>query len=164
MKFHNITHDDMLNGEGIRVVLWVSGCTHKCDKCQNPLTWDINDGILFEDKAKNEIMQQLDKNYISGITLSGGDPLHIDNRAEITELAKEIHTKYPKKTIWLYSGYTWEQVSNLEVMQYVDVFIDGKFVDELKDTKLHWKGSSNQRTIDVVATLKKGEVVLYDKE
>ena len=162
MRYHNITHDDMLNGEGLRVVLWVSGCTHKCDKCQNPMTWDINDGLEFDEKPKEEIMSELDKSYVSGLTLSGGDPLHPENREEITALAKEIKENYPQKTIWLYSGFTWEQISNLEIMKYTDVLIDGKYVDELRDTNLHWKGSSNQRTINVQASLQKGEIVLYD--
>lgn len=162
MRYHNITHDDMLNGEGLRVVLWVSGCTHKCDKCQNPMTWDINDGLEFDEKSKEEIMSELDKSYMSGLTLSGGDPLHPENREEITALAKEIKEKYPQKTIWLYSGFAWEQISNLEIMKYIDVLIDGKYVDELRDTNLHWKGSSNQRTINVQASLQKGEIVLYD--
>ena len=162
MRYHNITHDDMLNGEGLRVVLWVSGCTHKCDKCQNSMTWDINDGLEFDTKAIEEIMSELDKSYMSGLTLSGGDPLHPQNRVEVTALAKEIKEKYPQKTIWLYSGFTWEQISNLEIMKYIDVLIAGKYVDELRDTNLHWKGSSNQRTINVQASLEKGEIVLYD--
>ncbi len=161
MRYHNITHDDMLNGEGLRTVLWVSGCTHHCPNCQNPITWDINGGLPFDDGAERELFQELAKGYISGLTFSGGDPLHPDNRAEVTRLAKKFKEKYPNKNIWLYTGYLWEQISNLEIVQYLDVVIDGKFMEELKDNQLEWKGSSNQRTIDVKATLEKGEVVLY---
>lgn len=161
MKYHNITHDDMLNGEGLRVVLWVSGCNHHCEGCQNPVTWDINNGLEFDTAAKEEIFNDLGKSYVSGITLSGGDPLHPDNRLEITELAKEIKQKYPDKNIWLYSGYTWEQISNLEIINYIDVMVDGKFEKDLKDNQLHWKGSANQRVIDVPKTIKSGDVTLF---
>lgn len=162
MRYHNITHDDMLNGEGLRTVLWVSGCEHHCTNCHNPVTWDINGGLLFDDKAERELFECLAPGYISGVTFSGGDPLHNGNRAEITRLAKKIKEKFPEKSIWLYTGYLWEQISNLEVVNYIDVLVDGKFVEELKDNLLHWKGSSNQRIIDVPATLKKGEVVLFE--
>ncbi len=161
MRYHNITHDDMLNGEGLRMVLWVSGCTHHCPNCQNPITWDINGGLPFDDGAERELFEGLAKGYISGLTFSGGDPLHPDNRAEVTRIAKKFKEKYPHKNIWLYTGFLWEQISNLDIVKYLDVVIDGKFMEELKDNQLPWKGSSNQRTIDVKATLEKGEVVLY---
>lgn len=163
MRYHNITHDDMLNGEGLRTVLWVSGCNHHCTNCQNPITWDINSGLLFDENAERELFESIAPGYISGVTFSGGDPLHSDNRDEITRLAKEIKEKMPNKNIWLYTGYLWEQISNLEVVNYVDVLVDGKFMEELKDKLIHWKGSSNQRIIDVPATINKGEVVLYEK-
>ena len=99
MRYHNITKDDMLNGDGLRVVLWVSGCDHCCKECQNPITWDLNGGLLFDDAAKQEIFAQLDKSYISGITFSGGDPLHPANRLDVKNLMEEIHEKYPDKTI-----------------------------------------------------------------
>ena len=105
MRYHNITKDDMLNGDGLRVVLWVAGCGHHCKGCQNPITWDPNGGIPFDDAAKAEIFEQLDKDYISGITFSGGDPLYEANRADVTALAKEIKERYPKKDIWVYTGY-----------------------------------------------------------
>jgi anaerobic ribonucleoside-triphosphate reductase activating protein len=164
MRYHNITHDDMLNGEGLRTVLWVAGCTHKCENCHNPITWDINGGILFDEAAERELFSEGGKGYISGVTFSGGDPLHPDNREEITRLARSYKEKYPNKNIWLYTGFLWEVVSSLPVMQYVDVLVDGRFVDKLKDPQLHWRGSSNQRVIDVQATLKKGEVLLYNFE
>ena len=153
MRFHNITKDDMLNGDGLRVVLWVAGCTHCCKGCQNPITWDVAGGVLFDDEAKTEIFEQLDKSYISGITFSGGDPLHPENRAEVRELAIEIKEKYPDKTLWLYTGFTWEQIAEYPIMQYLDVVVEGPFILEKRDVKLLWKGSSNQRVVDVKKTL-----------
>ncbi len=152
----------MLNGDGLRVVLWVAGCTHHCKECQNPITWDINGGLEFDEAAKKEIFDELDKSYVSGITFSGGDPLHPQNRQPVYELAKEIKEKYPRKTVWLYSGFEWEEIKDLPIIPYLDVMVDGRFKLELLDTQLHWKGSSNQRVIDVPATLKSGEVVIHD--
>ena len=153
MRDHDITKDDMLNGDGLRVVLWVAGCTHCCKECQNPLTWDPDGGLLFDESAKQEIFEQLDKSYISGITFSGGDPLHPANSLEVKELMAEIKEKYPDKTIWLYTGGKWEAIRQMPLMQYVDVCVDGEFKIELMDSKLMWKGSSNQRVIDVQASL-----------
>ena len=157
MRYHNITKDDMLNGDGLRVVLWVAGCSHCCKDCQNPITWDPDGGLPFDEAAKQEIFEQLDKSYISGITFSGGDPLHSANRLDVRSLIEEIHEKYPEKTIWLYTGYSWEEIWHYPVMKYIDVLVDGEFVAECKDTKLLWKGSSNQRVIDVQETLKKSD-------
>ena len=154
MRYHNITKDDMLNGDGLRVVLWVSGCSHCCKGCQNPITWDVNGGVLFDDVAKQEIFDQLDKPYISGITFSGGDPLHSANRMDVRALMAEIREKYPDKTIWLYTGDVWENVMHYPLMRYVDVLVDGEFMIEKRDVKLMWKGSSNQRVIDVQKSLR----------
>lgn len=161
MRYHNITKDDMLNGDGLRVVLWTSGCSHACKGCHNQITWDPEGGLVFDDAAKQEIFEELAKDYVSGITFSGGDPLHPANVREVTELAKEIKEKCPQKTIWLYTGSKWEEVQNLEVISYTDVLVDGEFIEELKDNNLHWKGSANQRVIDVKKTLETGEVVLH---
>ncbi len=118
------------------------------------VTWDPDGGLLFDDKARQEIFDQLDKPYISGITFSGGDPLHSANRLDVRELMEEIRQKYPDKTIWLYTGDSWEDILHYPVMKYVDVLVDGEFKIELKNTKLRWKGSSNQRVIDVQASLR----------
>lgn len=144
MRYHNITKDDMLNGDGLRVVLWVAGCEHHCKGCQNPLTWDPNGGVLFDDKAKEEIFIELKKDYISGITFSGGDPMHPANREEILLLAKWIKSEFPDKTIWCYTGYLFEQVKDLPVIDYIDVLVDGPFVQELADVNYKWAGSTNQ--------------------
>lgn len=162
MRYHNITKDDMLNGDGLRVVLWVAGCSHHCPQCQNPITWDPEGGLPFGEAEKQEIFAELKKEYISGITFSGGDPLHHANEGTVTALAREIRTRFPKKTIWLYTGYLWEEICEKEIVRYLDVCIDGKFEVAKKELLLHWKGSSNQRTIDVQKTLRTGAVVLYD--
>ena len=163
MRFHNITKDDMLNGDGLRVVLWVAGCNHYCQECQNPVTWDPNGGLPFTEASKEELFQALDKSYISGITFSGGDPLYRTNESEILELIKEIREKFPGKTIWLYTGSTWEQIKDHEIVRYLDILVDGEYVKELRDTQLYWRGSSNQRVIDVKKTLKSGKIQLHCK-
>ena len=147
MRYHNITKDDMNNGEGLRVVLWVSGCNHHCKRCHNPITWDENNGLLFTKETKQELFNELNKDYISGITFSGGDPLHPVNRKIILQLAKEIKEKYPTKTIWCYTGYLYEQVKDLDNFQYLDVLVDGPFIESLADVNYEWAGSTNQRII-----------------
>ena len=161
MRYHNITKDDMLNGDGLRVVLWVSGCDHHCKECQNPITWDPEDGLVLDEAAKEEIFMQLEKDYISGITYSGGDPLFTGNRKTIIELAKEIKEKYPNKTQWLYTVYTYEAIKDLEVLDYLDVVVDGRFEIEKKDVNALWRGSVNQKVIDVKKSKELGQIVLH---
>lgn len=161
MRYHNITKDDMLNGDGLRTVLWVAGCDHACKGCQNPVTWDPNGGLEFDEAAKQEIYEQMEKSYIAGITFSGGDPLYGGNVHEITEFAKGLKEKYPAKTIWLYTGFLWEDICSMEIMEYLDILVDGEFVLEKRDISLKWKGSSNQRVIDVQKSLETGTVVLH---
>ncbi len=151
----------MLNGDGLRVVLWVAGCAHACPGCHNPVTWDPEGGLPFDEAARREIYEELEKDYVSGITFSGGDPLHPANIRGVTELARQIRSDFPDKTIWLYTGSTWNGVRDLEVARYVDVLVDGTFQEAKKDNTLRWKGSSNQQVIDVQKTLKTGEVVLH---
>lgn len=162
MRYHNITTDDMLNGDGLRTVLWVSGCEHHCPECQNPITWDPDCGLIFDEKAEQELFSALDKPYISGITFSGGDPLYPGNRECVVSLIKKVKKLFPLKTIWLYTGYKWEDISCIDGIELVDVIVDGRFKKELKDVKLHWKGSSNQRVIDVKETLTQSKIVLHD--
>lgn len=147
MNYHNIVKDDMRNGDGLRVTLFVAGCNHYCKGCHNPITWDPNGGIPFCGSAKEELMECLNKDYISGLTLSGGDPLYPENREEITNLCKEVKERFPNKNIWLYTGYTYEEVKELEVMQYLDVIVDGPFVQELADINYEYAGSTNQKVI-----------------
>lgn len=161
MRYHNITKDDMLNGDGLRVVLWVAGCSHHCEGCHNKITWDKNGGLEFDESAKREIYEALRKPYISGITFSGGDPLFLGNRDDIEALINEIDEKFPYKTKWLYTGYEWDDIKDLSFINKLDVVVDGKFEKDKHDPKLYWKGSSNQRVIDVKKTLCSGDVVLH---
>ncbi|MDE7230121.1 MAG: anaerobic ribonucleoside-triphosphate reductase activating protein [Oscillospiraceae bacterium] len=162
MRYHNITTDDMLNGDGLRTVLWVAGCTHRCRGCHNPITWDIDGGIPFDEAAEIELFQKLRPDHISGLTFSGGDPLHPNNRSEVTRLCRRFREEFPEKDVWLYTGFTYEEISDLEIVPLVDVIVDGRFIIEQFDAKLHWKGSANQRVIDVKETLRLGKIVLFD--
>ena len=162
MNYHNITKDDMLNGDGLRVVLWVAGCTHHCHNCQNPITWDISGGIPFDESAEKELFEALNKPYVSGITFSGGDPLHPFNREEVFRLIKKFRSEFPGKTIWLYTGFLWEEIKDIPEIKDIDVIAEGKFVEELLDPKLHWVGSSNQRVIDVKPSLENDTIVLHN--
>lgn len=153
MRYHNITKDDMKNGDGLRAVLWLAGCSHRCPGCHNPVTWDETGGLEFNEAAEKEIFDQLEKPYISGLTLSGGDPLYLGNRKDAEAFLDRVHRRFPQKTVWLYTGYRWEEIYDLALLQKVDVCVDGKFEEALKDQKLLWKGSRNQRVIDVKRTL-----------
>ncbi len=161
MRFHDITKDDMNNGDGLRITLWVSGCSHACPECQNPQTWDPESGVPFDDDARKELFDLLGRDYISGLTLTGGDPLFPGNRDDILTLLKEFKDAFPKKNVWLYTGYLWEEIRDLELMKYIDVVVDGPFEKDLKDVTLCWKGSSNQRVIDVKPSLESGSVQIH---
>ena len=161
MRYHNITKDDMLNGDGLRVVLWLSGCSHHCKGCQNPQTWDPDGGILFDANAKRELFDALGQEYISGITFSGGDPLFDTNEEDVLELILEIRRAMPEKTIWLYTGYRYEEVADHEIMEHIDVLVDGRFILEERDITLPWKGSANQRVIDIPMTRQLNQIVLH---
>lgn len=150
MNYHNILHDNMLNGEGLRVVLFVSGCSHNCQGCHNPETHDPNSGIPFDQEAKKELFYYLSKDYTKGITFSGGDPLFCANRKEVLELCKEIKESFPDKDIWIYTGYTLESLDNEtveEMKKYNVVLVDGPFIEALKSPDKEWVGSSNQKII-----------------
>lgn len=161
MNYHYITKDDMVNGDGIRVVLWVAGCNHNCKDCHNPETWDLKSGNPFTDEVKKELFDELAKDYISGITYTGGDPLHPNNRDFISQLSHEIKDKFPNKTQWLYTGFTWDQVNGLDIMNYLDVVIDGEFETANRDVTLKWRGSPNQNVIDVQKSLAEKNMVIY---
>ena len=166
MRYHNITYPDMNNGSGLRVVLWLSGCSHRCKNCQNRQTWDVDSGIVFDETAKKELFNELKKDYISGVTFSGGDPLHKNNLDELLSLIIKIKEKFPNKNIWLYTGFTWEEIfesaykTRQQIVSKCDVLVDGRYVDELQDISAHWVGSTNQRVIDVQKSLKENKIVL----
>lgn len=169
MNYHNITKDDMLNGDGLRVVLWVAGCSHHCKGCQNPVTWDPADGVPFTGETYAELVKELNHDYISGLTLSGGDPLFQYNRTDIITLVELVKQRFPDKTIWCYTGFTWEECFNDEqvrkyILPYIDVLVDGRYIETQRDVNLHWRGSKNQRVIKVQETLKTGVMTLLTEE
>ncbi|MDD6827985.1 MAG: anaerobic ribonucleoside-triphosphate reductase activating protein [Oscillospiraceae bacterium] len=161
MNYHKIEKWSIANGTGIRVVLWCSGCRCYCRNCQNPQTWSFQSGQLFDDSAKQELFEAIDKTYIRGITFSGGHPLEPENLPTVTELCKEIKEKFPTKDIWLYTGYTFEDIKHLDIMKYLDVIVDGQFIEDLKDITLKWRGSINQRVIDVQKSIKYDCAIRY---
>ncbi len=218
MNYLKIDKEDVCNGEGLRVVLWLSGCSHKCKGCQNPQTWDANSGIPFDESAKEELFRELDKDYISGLTLTGGDPLFEGNLDGVLELVTEVNKRYntpqdrayvkdknnnilmsfpdkfrlssPQKSIWLYTGYkvvsvdseyekivfdrgneniieqfSFKSVINhnkrIKIASMCDVLVDGRYIEFQRDITLPYRGSKNQRLIDVQQSLQKGKVVLW---
>lgn len=160
MKYNQLEQFSVANGDGIRTVLWVQGCNHHCPKCQNPQTWNPNDGRDYTDKIENEILSSLSDDFIAGLTVSGGDPLFPDNRDTVTELCRKVHEKYPAKTIWVYTGYVWEEVCDLEIMKYINILVDGEYHDDERNLALPYCGSNNQRVIDVQKSLKENIVIL----
>lgn len=163
MNYLKITKDDLLNGEGVRVTLWTSGCSHHCKNCHNPETWNEKAGQLFDSKAIQEIYNELSKPYISGLTLTGGDPLYPKNRETIGDLVKEVKRRFPNKNIWLWTGYKWNEIKDLTFIKYIDVLIDDEFVQDLYSPNLMWRGSSNQNVIDVKKSLEQNKIILYCK-
>ena len=170
MNYMKISKDDVCNGDGFRVVLWVSGCPHHCPNCHNPETWDKSNGSVFDDSAIEEIIAEMKKDYISGITLSGGDPLYECNVVDVLNLLNIIKVMFPQKTVWLYTGYVWEYIwsgSDIDdankkrqaAIKLCDVVIDGRYIDDIRDITLPWRGSKNQRVIDVKNTFKQGKVI-----
>ena len=183
MNYEKIDRNSVSEGRGVRVVLWVSGCSMQCKNCHNPQTRDFNSGIPFTSDTMQEILDYLDKPYISGLTISGGHPLEGQNIGDVKVIVKTVKEIFPDKTIWLYTGHTWEDISIIvkgtenpwkysfipaqhdydlaEILYSTDVIVDGRYIDELRDITLPFRGSSNQRIIDVQQSLKTGEVVLY---
>lgn len=161
MNFHKITRNDVANGVGIRTVLWVSGCSHHCKGCHNPETWDINSGKLFTEDDYNTLIEYTKPDYVNGLTLSGGDPLHILNRDYLAELLVRFKEQLPNKSIWSYTGYSWDDIKNTALIKNLDVLVDGKFIESKKDVSLDYCGSYNQRVIDVQKSLKSGEIKIF---
>lgn len=165
MNYHNITTDDMKNGDGLRVVLWVAGCDHHCHGCHNPITWDPKGGLPVTAEVLTELWGYLNQPHIAGLTLSGGDPLHPDNLS-MTRYIVEQNYISPNKTVWIYTGYKWEDMIQDQeiacILCFTDVVVDGEYVEALNDVNYPWAGSTNQRVIDVHKSLKEGKVVLHE--
>lgn len=171
MNYAEIKNCDIANGLGVRVSLFVSGCTHHCKNCFNQMTWDFDYGEVFDESVEQKIIDYLKPNHITGLTLLGGEPMEPANQRALLPFVKKVKALYPQKDIWVYSGYVFDkelmqesrarcEVTD-ELLSYIDVLVDGRFVEELKDISLKFRGSSNQRIIDVQESLKNKTVVLY---
>lgn len=162
MRYNKIRKMDVSNGPGIRVSIFLQGCEFHCKNCFNPETWSFKSGKEFNEDAINRVLELADKETISGLSILGGEPMHPKNIEGTIELAKKFKEKFPKKTVWVWSGFLYEDVlkRDPEVFNYIDVMVDGQYVDELHDPTLRWKGSSNQRVIDIKKTKKSGKAVL----
>ena len=164
MKYAQIREMDVTNGSGIGVALFTQGCPYHCKNCFNPETWDFDKGIDWTKETENNIIELLKPEYITRLSILGGEPLIERNIAPLTALLKRVKGIYPDKQVWLYTGGDFEVLEGLyeEIFQYIDILIDGRYIDDLRDYKLKWRGSSNQRIIDVQKSLKEGETILYE--
>lgn len=170
MNYAAVKNCDIANGPGVRVSLFVSGCTHHCPGCFNEVAWDFGYGERFTQKTVDSILSMLAPDYIRGLTLLGGEPFEPQNQGPVLDLVRQVREKYPKKTVWAFSGYLYETISSgalgnwdttKELLSYLDVLVDGPFIEAKKNLALRFRGSENQRLIDVPATLSSGEIVLW---
>ncbi len=172
MNYATIKKNDIANGLGVRISLFVSGCTHHCKGCFNSVAWSFDYGNPFKEETQNQILSLLDKPHIKGLTLLGGEPMEPQNQVEVIKLLRQVKQKFPQKDIWCYSGYTLEELRDTnnrshtpvtdEILSLVDVLVDGKFVEEKKNLKLKFRGSENQRIIDMNKTRTQHKIVLLD--
>lgn len=172
MYYADIKKSDIANGLGVRVSIFVSGCTHHCKGCFNQIAWDFKYGKEFNEEAKEKILQELEKPYVSGLSILGGEPLELVNQKGLLPLVEEVKKKFPNKTIWCYTGYTfdkdvmenmyknWEETPQL--LSYIDVIVDGKFEEENKKAGLRFRGSTNQRIIDVQKSIEGKKAILFE--
>ncbi len=171
MHIAEIKKTDIANGEGVRVSLFVSGCTRHCKNCFNKVAWDFDYGKPFTPEVEEELLSALAPDYIAGLSLLGGDPFEPSNQEGLVPFLKKVKERFPQKTVWCYTGYTYGGGKMLEehancastsaLLSMIDVLVDGPFIEELKDIRLKFRGSSNQRVIDLKATLKSGNIVLF---
>ncbi len=173
MNYATVKWRDIANGEGVRVSLFVSGCTHRCKNCFNEVAWDFNYGYPFDEEIREKILKELSCDYIAGLSLLGGEPLEPQNQAALLPFVQKVRERYPQKTIWCYTGFVLDEKEGIlrethkntgytkELISLFDVLVDGAYVEELKDIRLKFRGSSNQRVIDVQKTLRTGEATLY---
>ena len=172
MYYGEIKKCDIANGEGVRVSLFVSGCTHHCPGCFNQDTWDFDYGKEYTEETEQEILDALSPDYITGLTLLGGEPFEPQNQKTLARLLRKVRAQYPAKTVWCYSGYLFDKELSGEsrarceytdeILSMTDVLVDGRFVEQLKDIRLVFRGSSNQRIIDVQKSICSGEVILWE--
>ena len=162
MRYNKIRKMDVSNGPGIRVSIFMQGCSFHCKNCFNTDTWDFDGGSEFNDSVIDKVLALCENPHIAGLSILGGEPLHPKNIMGTTKLAKAFKEKYPSKTLWIWSGYLFDKdLTDKEILKYIDVLVDGRYEDKLHDFRLKWRGSANQRVIDIPKTLKKGTIVLY---
>ena len=167
MYYSKIIYEDVVNGDGLRTTLFVSGCTLNCKGCHNKQSQNFRFGELYTEQTKNKIIESLNNEYVDGLSISGGDPLEPKNFKDVLELCKSVKELYPNKTIWLYTGYQYEQLlfegkfDVVYILKNCDVVVDGKYIDEKRDVSLKWRGSSNQRVLDMKKCIDTGREVLY---
>ena len=160
MRYNVIRKMDISNGPGVRVSVFMQGCAFHCKNCFNPETWDFEGGQEFTDETIKEVLDLCNQSHIKGLSILGGEPMHPKNIEATTKLAKSFKQKYPEKTIWVWSGFLFDKdLKDKEVLKYIDVLVDGQYMDDLHDFTLKWRGSSNQRVIDVQKSLAQNKVV-----
>lgn len=165
MRYNKIRKMDISNGPGVRISIFMQGCTFKCKNCFNPETHNFNGGLEFNDEVIDKIIELANYDYIKGLSVLGGEPLHPKNISGTTRLVKLFKERYPNKSIWVWSGFLFDKdLIEKEVLKYIDVLVDGQYQDELHNPKLKYCGSSNQRVIDVKKSLKENKVILYEDE
>jgi anaerobic ribonucleoside-triphosphate reductase activating protein len=163
LRYNKIRKMDISNGPGVRVSIFFQGCEFHCKNCFNPETWNFDKGEEFTDEVIEKVLDLCKEDHIAGLSILGGEPMHPKNIEGTTKLAKAFKEKYPDKTIWAWSGFLFDEyVKDKEVVKYLDVLVDGQFVDELRNPTLKWKGSANQRVIDVKKSLKNKKVILWE--
>ncbi len=172
MNIAEIKYNDIANGLGVRTSVFVSGCRHRCKNCFNAVTWDFSYGKPFDKKTKEDILKSAEPSWINGLSILGGEPFEKENQKELLSLLEEFHSRYPEKDVWCYSGFTLEEILGKKesrahtetaekLLRNIDVLVDGRYVEELHSITLKFRGSSNQRVIDVKKTLGSGNIVLY---
>ena len=162
MRYNLIRKMDISNGPGVRVSIFMQGCHFHCKNCFNPETWDFKGGKEFTDETIEKVLDLCEKGEVKGLSILGGEPMHPENIEGTTKLAKAFKEKYPEKNVWAWSGFKFEDLKNKEVLKYIDVLVDGNYKDELHDPTLKWKGSSNQRVVDVQKSIENGKISLLN--
>jgi anaerobic ribonucleoside-triphosphate reductase activating protein len=163
MKYRKIRKMDIADGPGVRVSIFFQGCDFHCKNCFNPETWSWDCGEEFNDEVIDKILDLAKFDYITGLSILGGEPMHPNNIMGTLKLAKAFRTRYPQKTIWAWSGYKYEDILKPEVLKYLDVLVDGQYIDSKRDPRLKWCGSTNQRVIDVAKSLKENKIVILEE-